>query len=149
MAFQQHDLFFFFFFLTPFQPPSIKFWNIPTPTVRAKHNNATYYSIYVYLSVVRCTDAKQRTICKAGLTQKALLHQHRNWLQRCWKGKRGSRGYSSHWPQYARLRSAEISDGSNTEIVFCCVNVHGSWFSSDTVIAKRRFVGTSDVLYHV
>ena len=34
-----------FFLNNLFQPSSIQFWNIPTPTDRTKHNNATYYSI--------------------------------------------------------------------------------------------------------
>ena len=47
MAFPPHDLLFssfFFFFDNLFQPPPIKFWNIPTPADRTIHNNATYYS---------------------------------------------------------------------------------------------------------
>ena len=39
-----HNMTGFFFLYNLFQPPSIIFWNIPNPTDRTNHNNATYYS---------------------------------------------------------------------------------------------------------
>ena len=40
-----HNMICFSFFYNLFQTPSIKFWNIPNPTNRTKHNKTTYYSI--------------------------------------------------------------------------------------------------------